>query len=44
MISAEQIAGLAGSLGTAEGLARVDAEIDSLSRPADGFEGSIVAR
>lgn len=32
MISAEQIAELAGALGTAEGLARVNAAMQSLSR------------
>jgi hypothetical protein len=39
MITAEQVAGMAGSLGTVAGLARVSAEIESLSRKLiDGVE------
>ena len=42
MINAEQIAALAGSLGTLEGLARVNAEMESLS--LDAREGNFKSR
>ena len=42
MISAEQIASLAGSLGTLEGLAQVNLEMDKLH--LDATEGKITSR